>query len=218
MVPLPFHLEATTDTGNIRSKSNVTQNHQPQDNRSPFCKCTQPTKCHHPRLQAVHAAWLKRMVAAFKYSLQHMTSLLTNASVFQILKTLAGVDERTTYHMAGNIGGNFTWWFCEKGSKINAGSFSFGGYRLKVMIIHKIMAHPPIQTTCVYLWAMEKYMYVRGHHASRHFWTLTIGETLICKRKSGNATDLYAVAVIANSTAVSHIPRKISTACSLFLH
>ena len=58
---------------------------------------------------------------------------------------------------------------------------------------------------------------VRGHHVSKHFWTPTIGETLVCKQEPENLTDPYAVAVMANSIVVGHVPRKISAACSLFL-
>ena len=58
---------------------------------------------------------------------------------------------------------------------------------------------------------------VRGHHVSKHFWTPTIGETFVCKREPENPTDAYAVAVVANSIVVGHVPRKISAACSLFL-
>ena len=34
---------------------------------------------------------------------------------------------------------------------------------------------------------------------------------------SGNEKDLYAVAVMRRSTIVSHVTRKISAACSMFL-
>ena len=55
------------------------------------------------------------------------------------------------------------------------------------------------------------------HHVSKHFWTPTIGETLVYKREPDNPTDVYAVAVMVNSIVVGHVPRKISAACSLFL-
>ena len=53
------------------------------------------------------------------------------------------------------------------------------------------------------MYAVESY--VRGHHISKHFWTLTIKETLISKRGPEKATDPYAVAVMANSIMVGHI-------------
>ena len=70
-----------------------------------------------------------------------------------------------------------------------------------------------------FLRTMEIYLdsCVRGLHISKHFWTLTIGETFVCEREPENPY-VYAVAVMANSIMVSYAPRKISTACSLFLH
>ena len=59
--------------------------------------------------------------------------------------------------------------------------------------------------------------YVRGHHVSKHFWAPTIGEAFVCKREPENPADVYAVAVMVNSSVVGHVPRKISAACSLFL-
>ena len=38
------------------------------------------------------------------------------------------------------------------------------------------------------------------------------------KRESGNNKDPYTVAVIQRGTIVGYVPRKISAACSLFLH
>ena len=60
---------------------------------------------------------------------------------------------------------------------------------------------------------------IRGHHISKSFWTPRIGETLSCERKEGNTSDPYAVAVCesVNARIIGHIPRKISSACSLFL-
>ena len=59
--------------------------------------------------------------------------------------------------------------------------------------------------------------YVRGHLVSKHFWTSTIREMFVYNGEPRNPTDMYAVAVMANSIVVGHVPRKISTACSLFL-
>ena len=127
------------------------------------------------------------------------------------------------YSIARNIGRNFIWHFREKLSKMVIGSFYFGGFRANMIISHKTMPHPSIETTCVYSWPMEMCAiasYMGGQHVSKHFWTPTIGETLICKREPENPTDSYAVAVMANSIVVGHVPRNtcISTACSLFLH
>ena len=55
-----------------------------------------------------------------------------------------------------------------------------------------------------------------GHHVSKLLWSPTIREELLCKREEGS---LHAVCVSDKSTGtvVSHIPRKISAVCSLFL-
>ena len=45
---------------------------------------------------------------------------------------------------------------------------------------------------------------VRGHHVSKHFLTLPIGETFACKREPLNLTDVYSVAVMENSILVGH--------------
>ena len=68
---------------------------------------------------------------------------------------------------------------------------------------------------------MEMYIIdscMKGYHVSRHFWTPTIGQRFVCKREPENPTDAYAVTVMANSIVVGNVPRKISVACSLFLH
>ena len=46
---------------------------------------------------------------------------------------------------------------------------------------------------------------VRGLHVSKHFWTTTIGETIVCKREPEKLY-AYAVAVMANSIMVGHVP------------
>ena len=40
---------------------------------------------------------------------------------------------------------------------------------------------------------------------------------MLCHREEDNAHDPYAVAVIKSATVVGHLPRKISTLCSLFI-
>ena len=44
-----------------------------------------------------------------------------------------------------------------------------------------------------------------------------IGEVLVCERESGNAEDVYAVAVLQSTSIVGHLPRKDSRKFSLFL-
>ena len=58
---------------------------------------------------------------------------------------------------------------------------------------------------------------VRGYHVYRDVWAASIGELLPCEREAGNASDRYAVAVMKYFAVVGHVPRKISTLCSIFL-
>ena len=48
-------------------------------------------------------------------------------------------------------------------------------------------------------------------------WTPVTGESLICAREEDNAHDRYAVAVLQHDTIVGHLPRSVSTVCSLFI-
>ena len=61
----------------------------------------------------------------------------------------------------------------------------------------------------------QKESCVRGYHIYRELWDAVVGEELECQRERGNATDMYAVAVIKDCTIVGHLPRKISRICSL---
>ena len=131
----------------------------------------------------------------------------------------------TAYRIAGNIGGNFIWreFYLAVSRKMKHNRYwRFLIWQLQSEHDHysQIMLHPSIKTTRAFSRNMEMYVVdscVRGHHVSKHFWTPTIGETLVCKREPENPTDAYAVAVLANSIVVGHVPRKISAACSLFL-
>lgn len=59
---------------------------------------------------------------------------------------------------------------------------------------------------------------VRGYHYYKDIWEVVIGEELECEREHGNIHDLYAVAVKQKSgVTVGHLPKKISSVCSLFL-
>ena len=63
----------------------------------------------------------------------------------------------------------------------------------------------------------QKESCVRGYHIYRELWDAVVGEELECQRERGNATDMYAVAVIKDSIIVGHLPRKISRICTLFI-
>ena len=58
---------------------------------------------------------------------------------------------------------------------------------------------------------------VRGYHIYNSIWEAYIGEELSCQREEDNAHDPYAVAVLKSATVVGHLPRKVSTLCSLFI-
>ena len=58
---------------------------------------------------------------------------------------------------------------------------------------------------------------VRGYHVYKTIWDADIGEELHCQRETGNPRDPFAVAVIRASVTVGHVPKKISSICSVFL-
>ncbi len=58
---------------------------------------------------------------------------------------------------------------------------------------------------------------VRGYHVYRAVWDANNEEELLCERESGKPHDPYAVAIARAGVTVGHVPRKISSVCSLFL-
>ena len=58
---------------------------------------------------------------------------------------------------------------------------------------------------------------VRGYHVYKDIWVAHVGEVLPCCRETSNRHNPFAVSVKKNGTIVGHVPRKISTLCSLFL-
>lgn len=58
---------------------------------------------------------------------------------------------------------------------------------------------------------------VRGYHVYQDHWDAAIGERLPCKREPGNRKDPFAVAVVRSRDTVGHVPKKISSVCSMFL-
>lgn len=58
---------------------------------------------------------------------------------------------------------------------------------------------------------------VRGYHIYNDIWDASLGEHLQCGRETGNPQDIYAVAVLKSGVVVGHVPRKISSICSVFL-
>jgi len=58
---------------------------------------------------------------------------------------------------------------------------------------------------------------VRGYHIYQSVWEASVGERLNCIRQVGNHSDTFAVAVVKANDTVGHLPRKISSICSIFL-
>ena len=59
---------------------------------------------------------------------------------------------------------------------------------------------------------------VRGYHIYQSIWDAACdGELLSCERQPGNLHNPSAVAVKKESTVVGHVPRVISTICSIFI-
>ena len=65
--------------------------------------------------------------------------------------------------------------------------------------------------SCIY------YSKIRGYHVYKEIWSAVVGETLECRMETSNLIDPYAVAVIRSGQVVGHVPRSISTLCSLFI-
>ena len=58
---------------------------------------------------------------------------------------------------------------------------------------------------------------MRGYHVYKDVWSAALGEQLSCQREPTNTRDPFAVAVVRSLVTVGHIPRKISSICSMFL-
>ena len=58
---------------------------------------------------------------------------------------------------------------------------------------------------------------IRGYHIYRDIWSAVFDEELPCQRETGNISDPFAVGVLKDGVIVGHVPRKISSICSLFL-
>ena len=58
---------------------------------------------------------------------------------------------------------------------------------------------------------------VRGYHVYKDIWNASIGQILSCQRERGNVHDPYALDMVERGVTVGHVPRTISSVCSLFL-
>ena len=57
---------------------------------------------------------------------------------------------------------------------------------------------------------------IRGFHVYKSIWTLFIGETLSSSRETSNLHDPFAVKVLKTDEIVGHLPKRISSTCSIF--
>ena len=58
---------------------------------------------------------------------------------------------------------------------------------------------------------------IRGYHVYKEIWSATLGEVLTCGRETDNCHDRFAVSVLKGTDTVGHVPKKMSSICSLFL-
>ena len=58
---------------------------------------------------------------------------------------------------------------------------------------------------------------VRGYLVYKDVWEAAVGEELRCEREPGNRQDPFTVAVVRSAVTVGHVPKKISSVCSMFL-
>ena len=58
---------------------------------------------------------------------------------------------------------------------------------------------------------------LRGYHTYQSVWDASLGEELPCQREPENSHDPFAVAVVRAGVTVGHVPRRISSVCSLFI-
>ena len=59
---------------------------------------------------------------------------------------------------------------------------------------------------------------VCSYHVYKDIWTTIYGEELQCAREVGNMQDLYAIGIVKEGTGtVGHLPKKVSTFCTLFI-
>lgn len=59
---------------------------------------------------------------------------------------------------------------------------------------------------------------MHGYHIYKDAWIAAVGEELPCIREPTNRKDRFAVAITKDSDIVDHVPRKIFSIYSMFLH
>ena len=59
---------------------------------------------------------------------------------------------------------------------------------------------------------------MRGYLVHKDTWATAVGEELPCQSEDGNRADSFAVAMVIGEAIVGHVPKRISSVCSLYLH
>ena len=77
-----------------------------------------------------------------------------------------------------------------------------------------------IAKKCHAVFSFKAQSCIRGYHIYKAVWTPYIGETMPCSRELTNGHDPFAVKVSQlhgeDERIVGHLPRKISSICSIF--
>ena len=118
----------------------------------------------------------------------------------------------------------------EQSSKISRSNFR--GWPFQNCSAHNTWLTPPLSACARGLEPAEKLVkdsrrngtrvamieaMVRGYHVYKEIWCAAVGEELSCMREVENYRDPFAVAVVRSGVIVGHVPRKISSVCSMFL-
>ena len=59
---------------------------------------------------------------------------------------------------------------------------------------------------------------VRGHRVYHSIWNAEVAEELPCLRETANPAAVFAVDIKKKYIIVGHVPKNISSICSVFLH
>jgi len=71
--------------------------------------------------------------------------------------------------------------------------------------------------SCLLIMDRARYCYDSEVMGYQDTWEARLGEVLSCHRETANAFNSFAVCMKKDGAIVGHVPRKISSICSLFL-
>ena len=63
---------------------------------------------------------------------------------------------------------------------------------------------------------IRRVILVRGSHVYKDTWATAVSEELPHQCEDGNGADSFAVAVVRGEAIVGHIPKKVSSVCSIY--